>query len=252
MYVNRTLQGQVIPVNPGGPQQTVDRIQRSTGAVTVEHGDRTEHGDYTGHDLRDNSGRFQSNGAAEYTESTVTYLRPGEYDEADARSLDYQAMEALIADALSCGGQVHIISPDFVASHLSPEDARALAEGKPEGMADLARKIGADVLVQVQSHPTRQTGGGLQVLAVAEAVNVRGGESIGHAVVPIPLPLQKTQLNEYTRFISRKLMQGMGGAWNSYAAGPQQPDRPRDEQGPPPAPQGGVPPAGRRCPRRRP
>jgi hypothetical protein len=105
----------------------------------------------------------------------------------------------------------------------------ALAQGKPVAMNDLAQKVGADVLVQVQARPTRQANG-LQIRLVAEAMNIRGGEMIGNAVVDVPPPLDKPTVNEYTRFMARKLMTGMSGSWESYAANP-----PPAPAAPPPA-----------------
>ncbi len=39
------------------------------------------------------------------------YLRSGQYDEASAKNIDYQAMENILTDWLSANGQVQIISP---------------------------------------------------------------------------------------------------------------------------------------------
>jgi hypothetical protein len=91
----------------------------------------------------------------------------------------------------------------------------------------------------VQAHPTHQTNG-LQVRLVAEAMNVRGGDEIGNAVVDIPLPMEKTQINEYTRFIAAKLMAGMTGAWDTYANNPPPP--PGSPPPPPPPPPSSAPP----------
>jgi hypothetical protein len=60
-------------------------------------------------------------------------------------------------------------------------------------------------------------------------MNVRDGGAIGTAVVDVPPPLDKPAINEYSRFVARKLMTGMAGAWESYAANPP-------PEGLPPAP----------------
>lgn len=238
IYVNRTLQGQIIPPNPGGPVESTEHTQTSTGSVTVGGGSYDEHADAYGRDVQSNHSNFSSNGPATYTETNTHYLAPGEYDEAKANTLDYQAMEKILSDWLSCGGQVHLISSDYLAAQLSPEEMAALQEGKPIVMSDMAQKVGADVLIQVQAHPTNQTGA-LQVRLVAEAMNIRGGDQIGTAVVDVPLPLDKPQLNDYTRFIAAKLMVGMRGAWESYAANPPPPQQPG--QAPPAAPPAATP-----------
>ena len=96
--------------------------------------------------------------------------------------------------------------------------------------------------MQVQARPTRQTPNGLQVRLIAEAFNIDGGDSIGRAVVDVPPPLEKRQLNKYTRYIARKLMDDMTYAWASAGPPPQQ-DRdratgagPELERAPAPAP----------------
>jgi hypothetical protein len=119
------------------------------------------------------------------------------YDEAGVRTLDYQALQTVLSDWMSCGGQVHIVTPQS-----SP-----------------------DVTIQVDVHPTNQAGGP-QVRLVAQAVNTRGGDVIGNAAVDIPLPLDMGQINEYTRFIAAKLMVGMAGSWDAYAGSPPPPPPP--------------------------
>jgi len=223
IYVNRTLAGQVIPPNPGGPVQTEEHTQSSSGAVTASNSDYTEHEDAYGRDVEHGRSSFSSNGPAEYTETNTTYLPPSDVDEADVHSLDYDAIEKILSDWMSCGGRVHMISPDYLAAQLGPADMEALSQGKPVAMNDLAQKVGADVLIQVQAHPTRQTDGAMEIRLVAEAMNVRGGDQIGVAVVDVPLPLEKTRINEYTRFIAGKLMVGMAGAWDAYTSSPAAP-----------------------------
>lgn len=241
IYVNRTLTGQIIPPNPGGPVQTVQHTQEATGGVTVDNGSTNEHDDPYGRDVQQGHASFSSTGPAQYTDTTTTYQAPSDSDEAALSTLDYQAMEKILADWMSCGGQVRIISSDYLASQLSPEDMQALSEGKPVAMGDLAQKVGADILIQVQAHPTHQTNG-LQVRLVAEAMNVRGGDQIGSAVVDVPLPMEKPQINQYTRFIAAKLMTGMAGAWNSYIANPPPPPPPGQEAPPPTPGSGNLPP----------
>lgn len=243
IYVNRTLTGQVISPNPGGPLESTEHTQSATGGVSVNSGDYSEHEDAYGRDVEHAHSGFSSTGPAEYTETTTTYLPPSDYDEADVRSLDYDAMEKILTDWMSCEGKVHIISSDYLGAQLSPDDMKALSEGRPIAMSSLAQKVGADVLIQVQAHPTRQADGGLQVRLVAEAMNVRGGDSLATAVVDLPLPLEKMQLNQYTRFIAAKLMVGMAGAWDSISSNP--PPGPPPPLPPPPSRQGlpPVPPA---------
>jgi len=89
-------------------------------------------------------------------------------------------------------------------------------------MSEAVRQLGADIFVQVQAHPTNQTAAGLEVRLIAEAMNVKGGESIARAVVDIPPPLQKTTINTYTRFLARKMIDEMLNTWSA----PQPSDAP--------------------------
>jgi hypothetical protein len=138
----------------------------------------------------------------------------------DARALDYETMENILIDWLAADGKVEVISPLMARQRLTDQQVKELQEGRPQALSEVARQLDADVLVQVQAHPTRQTRRGLQVRVLAEAINVRGGQSIGRAVVEVPPPLDKPQLNKYTRFLARRLMDGMTGSWRAVASDP--------------------------------
>jgi hypothetical protein len=129
-------------------------------------------------------------------------------DELRAKTLDYEAIENIMTDWLACGGQVTIISPVM---------ARQKA-GRSDLTFEQVQQLGADILVRVTAHPTKQTPDGPEVRMVAEALNVKGGQSISRAVVDVPPPLEKTTINTYTRFMARKLMDGMIGSWLTPAA----------------------------------
>jgi hypothetical protein len=144
-----------------------------------------------------------------------TYLRPGEYDEVSAKSIDYEMMELLLADWMSADNKVTIVSPRTVRRQLSDQELKDLQEGKPQALGDVGRRLDADVLIQVQAKPTRQSAGGLEVRVIAEAINIKGGESLARAAVDVQPPLDKVQTNKYTRFLARKLMDGMPATWSA-------------------------------------
>ena len=169
------------------------------------------------------------------------YLHPGQYDEVDAKSLDYEAIENIMTDWVACQGQVTVISPTLARQRLSDQQARDLQSGRPQMLSEIAQQLGADVLIQVQAHPTRQTPQGLEVRLVAEAMNTKGGQSLARATVDMEPPLTKTQINRYTRWLARKLMKDMTYTWSA----PPPPEmRAADAQvTPPPAPAPGPSPA---------
>jgi len=142
----------------------------------------------------------------------------GFYDEAAARSIDYDAIETILTDWLSAGGKVAVIAPEAARQALSPQQAQDLNTGHAVNGQEIADRLRADVLVLIKAQPTRQSGQGPAVRLVADASNLKGGESIGRAVVDVPPPLDKPQINTYTRFLARKLMSDMTGSWISFGA----------------------------------
>jgi hypothetical protein len=182
VFVNRTMEGEIVPVNANDPVVSVEDTRR--------------------------------NGANPEKRRTVdVYLHPGQYDEADAKSLDYEAVENILMDMISADNQVTLVSPTMVRQRLSDQEVKELQQGRPRVLREIAEKLDANVLIQVQAHPTRQTQQGVEFRIVAEALNTKTGESIGRAVVDAAPPLEKTTINRYTRFLGRKLMMGMTASW---------------------------------------
>jgi len=155
--------------------------------------------------------------AGRYTTSKDVYLRPGQYDEVRAKQIDYEMMELLLSDWMSADNQVTIISPRTVHRQLTDQEQKDLQAGNPRALNDVGRRLDADVLIQVQAKPTRQTLEGLEVRVIAEAINIKGGESLARAAVDVQPPLDKVQANKYTRFLARKLMDGMTSSWSTPA-----------------------------------
>lgn len=125
-------------------------------------------------------------------------------------NVDYSAVETILADWLSANGAVSIISSE-VAPNAPVEPTTRPTPAAPES--------DVDVLVRVQIHPARSDVA--EARLVTEAVNTRGGESIGRAVVDVPTPLEKERLNDATRFVARKLMDEMTESWNRMPVGPR-------------------------------
>jgi hypothetical protein len=247
IFVNRTLQGELVPVNPDQPVASVEHVRRATTGVSVENRDTFTSESRRRTEDRERVDRFETKGPGELRETTDVYLRPGQYDEIQAKSLDYEAVENILTDWLASNGQVTVISPIMVRQKLTPEQIKDLESGRPQVLSEIAQQLGTDVLVQAQARPTRQTPQGLQVRLVAEALNIKGGESIARAVVDIEPPLDKPQINTYTRYVARKLMDDLIGAW-SNAPAPAQRDRAapparRDDVAPPARSEDAAPPA---------
>lgn len=227
LFVNRSLEGALIPTNPGGTVGGVERVFRTNVGATVDERTIRDATDPFGRQTIDRDSHFRADGPGEVRETTEVYLSPGEYDEAQAKRVDYDAVENIMTDWLAAGGKVTLISPTLARQRLTDEQVKELQAGRPKALSEVAKELDADVFIQVQARATRQTPQGLSIRLVAEAMNTRGGESLGRAVVDVPPPLDKRQINEYTRFLSRKLMNGMAGSWDELASQP-----PRSTGGP--------------------
>lgn len=229
VFVNRTLDGELLPVNDADPYVSVERRRTSRGDVTVESRRRELSDDgFRGRDDREATDRFESRGGpdgrgtGELRDRLDVYLRPGQYDEALARQVDYEAVENILTDVLACQGRVEVVSPIAVRRRLTEAQVKDLQEGDGRALNDVSRALDADVLIHVTARPTRQTRRGLEVRLVGEAINSRGGQSIGRGVVDILPPLDKPKINRFSRFLARKLMDGMIGSWESMPAGAEQ------------------------------
>jgi hypothetical protein len=132
----------------------------------------------------------------------------GRRDDLAVDEIDYESMQNILTDWFAADGRVDLLSP---AENQRLSDARA---GAPQATrADAGR--GADVVVRVRAQQTRQTRQEAAVRLVGEAVNADDGRSIGRAVVDIPPPLDKPQLNKYTRWLGRRLMDQMAATWRA-------------------------------------
>ena len=232
VFVNRTLEGAVVPTTQERVLSGRRRVIESNGPVdatrTQSRESYDDNGNIYGARSRSTYGnaeeRFSTSGPARFEDRTETYLAPGQYDEIAANRVDYAGLENALADALGVRGEVTILSPSVVRGRLSADEVQALQQGRPAVLGDLRERLGADVLVQVQAHPTAQTDRGLVLAIVAEAMNTQGGESIGRANATFDGPMSAARLKAVSRHLSRYLMDDMTGAWLSPVPPATQPD----------------------------
>ena len=228
VFVNRTLEGTVVPTSQERIVSGKRRVIESDGPVDVNRTQQRESyddgGNYYGGRSRGSTAtggeRFSSSGPARYEDRTETYLPAGQYDEIAAKRIDYAGLENALADALGVRGEVTVMSPSVVRGRLSKEEVQALQDGRPDVLEGLKQRLGADVLVQVQARPTAQTNRGLSLALVAEALNTAGGESIGRANASFDGPMSPVRLDEVSRYLARRLMEDMTGAWLTPVAPP--------------------------------
>lgn len=201
VFVNRTPTGDIAPATDAGP-----RVESSRHEVREER--------FPGGFAREERHVYDNAGGGPGAEST-------------ARAIDYAAIEAKLAEWLSAGGQVKLVSPLTARARLTDDQVRKLEAGQPRVLPDVAKELDADVLIQVQARPTDQSGDGPGIRLVAQAVNLAPGKdfgvSLGSVTLTVPPPLSHETINTYTRFASRKLMDDMTAAWLG-PPGPQPPD----------------------------
>jgi hypothetical protein len=215
VFVNRTIEGQIIPVDERKTIAGVEVTRDANAAIDVQSSDSSR-GWYGQH----RSDSFKTQGPARLHETAEVYLAPGQYDDVQAKAIDYQAIELVLADVLSAGGKVTLVSPMMARQRLTDDEVKDLQSGRPTMLREIAEKLDVDVLIQAQARPTKQTADGLEVRILVEAINTRGGESVARAFVDVPPPLEKTQINKYARFLARKTMAGMANAWTTMASEP--------------------------------
>ena len=220
VFVNRTIEGQIIPVNDRTLLSGEERRIETRGNVDIESRTTTDVYGRGRDRSTDTSGSIKSNGPSTVTDTFEKYLAAGEYDEVQAKSIDYQAIELALADTLSANGKVTLVSPMMARQRLSDQEVKELQEGRPQMLREIAEKLDADVLIQVQARATKQTSNGLGIRVLVEAINTKGGESVARSYVDIDPPLDKPTINKYTRFLARKVMYGLAGSWNAMSVEP--------------------------------
>ena len=204
VFVNRTIEGQIIPVDEQKTVVGATRTRESNGTVDIGSG----------------RNHFKSDGPARVSEKEEVYLSPGQYDDAQAKAIDYEAIELALADALAANGRVSLESPTMARQRLTDAEVKDLQSGRPQVLREVAEKLDTDILIQVQARPTKQTADGLGVRVLVEAIDTHNGESIARSFVDVPPPLEKTTINKYTRFLARKTMYELTGTWDAMASEP--------------------------------
>lgn len=254
VFVNRTLEGEVMPTTEERIISGRREVVEAEGSIDIRQretrGGVRERGGYRGgsysESRTDREGSFTTTGPARVERRSEIYLPPSEYDELWAKRVDYEALENALADAMAVRGEVSVLSPRLVRQRLSPEEVAALEAGRPAVLDDLAERLGADVLVHVQALPTAQTDRGLDLRIVAEALNTADAASVGRANADLHPPMSAARLDAVSRYLARRLMDDMTGAWVVPADEPppaETPEPTEDENPPADPPEDTAPPS---------
>jgi hypothetical protein len=205
LFVNRTLEGQIVPTRPGRVTSGVEVTRESSGPVKIES--TKGRVDAWGRPIDQNTERFESSGPARVTDRTEHVTGPSDSDERNARRIDYDAVEKTLTGWMRANGRVTIVSPT-----LTEAERRDLQQGRQNILQQLSKE-GTHVLIQVQARPTDQLPNGMRL--VAEAIDTATGESLGSDVVDVQPPLDKPMINDSTRFLARRLMSDITRTWQA-------------------------------------
>lgn len=154
----------------------------------------------------------------------------------------YVTMENHLTDLFAANGQVTVLSPVMVRQKLSEDQIKEIQAGNAQQLGKVAQEIEADILVQAQVIPIEQTPKGLRARVLAEAINTRGGQSIARAFVDIDPPIDRGRIEQSSRFLARKLMDGMTTTWTTMADNPPVPPPTQQPFGASPSLPGQTPP----------
>jgi hypothetical protein len=143
------------------------------------------------------------------------------------KGIDAQAIENTLSDWMASNGQVTIISPTSTRSKLSEDQIKAVQHPDSKSLGEVADQLGVDVVIRVEAEATDQYPQTDRIRLVSEALNTKDAIALGHAFVDMPIPLEKPQINEYTRYLARKLMDDMTSTWTSPVPAAAAPEAPR-------------------------
>lgn len=135
-------------------------------------------------------------------------------DEIAASRSDYEMIELSIIDYLDAGGRVTIKDSDMVRAKMDREKVLRIENGDPAAIRLLNTELQTDVLIQVKATPTRHAQwpqGAVRLLA--KAMSTTDGRILATAFVDMPLPMSKTNINVFTRYLSEKMMAKMTAVW---------------------------------------
>ena len=224
VFVNRTIQGDPLPKDGMDEVLRVENIQSATGAVAVNNtntltgSSQATSSVYYGGSAsnsninRNTSSSFTTGGPATYTASTVVKKPTDKYDIFGATSDDYDMNEASLVQYFDNSGKVRVQDSEAARAKLTREQVLRLENGDPAANRLLAVELQADVLVRVTAKPTTQANGPA-IRLIAKAVSTTDARNMGTTTVDMPLPMSKTNINVYTRYLAGQLMGQMALKW---------------------------------------
>jgi hypothetical protein len=134
-------------------------------------------------------------------------------DEIGAAPEDYEMIEASLVKYFDNSGRVHVQDSDAARGKLDRAQILRLENGDPGAARLLATELKQEVLIRVTAKPTRHSQWGAAVRVIAKAVGTADARNLGTAFVDMPLPMTKTNINVFTRYLTQSLMDEMAKKW---------------------------------------
>ena len=231
VFVNRTIQGDILPKDNLEELIRVEEKHTATGGVKVssENSASTQaniagsSAGYAGSSVssaninktKTDKSNFESTGPADYSKTTSVKVAPDKLDEIGASRTDYDMIELSLIDYLDCGGRVHVFDSESVRGKLDREKILRIENSDPAAVKLLNTELQTDVLIQVKATPTRhsQWPNGAVRLTV-RALSTTDGRNLAAAFVDMPLPMTKDAVNIFTRYLAQKVMTKLTAVWS--------------------------------------
>lgn len=225
VFVNRTLHGDTLPKEGLQEVMRTEEKHSATGAVSVvsekgtnENKNAASAGMGSSSTEVSNKGTtdkssFTSGGPADYTKSTVVRVAPGKTDEIGATPEDYELIEMSVVKYFDNSGKVQIRDSEAARAKLDREKILRIENNDPAAVRLLATELQTDVLIRITAKPTVHSSWGRAVRLMAKAVGTTDARNLGTAFVDMPLPITKTNVNIYTKYLADQLMMEMAKKW---------------------------------------
>jgi hypothetical protein len=127
---------------------------------------------------------------------------------------DYEMIESSLVRYFDNSGRVRVMDSEGARTKLTREQVLRIENGDPQANRLLAAELQADMLIRVTAKPTTQASVGNGLRLIAKAVTTTDARNMGTAFVDMPMPVSKTNINMYTRYLSEELMGQMAQKWS--------------------------------------
>ena len=135
-------------------------------------------------------------------------------DNVGATAADYDLIEASMVKYFDDSGKVDVKDSEAARGKLDREKLLRLENGDPAAARLLNTELQTDILIRVVAVPTRHATYGPSIRLICRAVGTTDARMYGTAFVDMPLPITKTNVNVFTRYLTKELMRDMSKKFN--------------------------------------